>query len=360
MTAQLPELSDRAVACLLGGAIGDALGAGIEFDSWSSIARRHGEVGLTGFAEVYGRRGAITDDTQMTMFTAEGLIRASVRQRTKGIAHVPGIVNHAYLRWLWTQGDAGPLRASFGEDAPDGWLSTVPELRSRRAPGNTCLSALSAGGNGSVVSPPNESKGCGGVMRAGPVGLVTTGAAERFQLGCDIAVLTHGHPSGYPPAGYLAAAIGEIVDGAAMSDAFDVAGHILATYPDSDETVHAVEAGRSLGRPGLPLPHEIEQLGGGWTGEEALAIALACVECGPSFSEGVLAAVNHSGDSDSTGSIAGNLLGAMHGRAALPDRWTDELELRAEIEQLARDLVAEMRGHPDGEPDGWRQRYPGW
>src|SRR5918993_271937 len=101
----IETLNSQAIGCLLGGAVGDALGAGIEFDSWASIARRHGPDGVTDFVDAYGRRGAITDDTQMTMFTAEGLIRASVRQRERGICHAPSVIRHAYLRWIWTQGD---------------------------------------------------------------------------------------------------------------------------------------------------------------------------------------------------------------------------------------------------------------
>ena len=67
---------DRYRGCLLGGAVGDALGAGIEFASLADIRRQYGPAGVTGYVPCYGRSGAITDDTQMTLFTAEGLIRA--------------------------------------------------------------------------------------------------------------------------------------------------------------------------------------------------------------------------------------------------------------------------------------------
>ena len=350
----------RVIGCLLGGAVGDALGAGIEFDSWKRIARKHGPSGVTGLVEAYGRRGAITDDTQMTMFTAEGLIRASVRQREKGICHVPSVVRHAYLRWLWTQGDPAPLQAAFGSGTPDGWLVGLPALRARRAPGITCTGALAVGGHGTIEAPLNDSKGCGGVMRAAPVGFVPMAIDERFRLGCEIAVLTHGNPSGYLPAGYLAAVVGAIVDGSPLHDALDGADEVLQQWDRSAETVRAVAAGRELGRGGVATPHELEQLGGGWTGHEALAIALACVESVPAFEVGVLAAVNHSGDSDSTGSIAGNILGALHGVEAVPARWLDQLELRAEIEQLARDVIHEFHGRAGPITEAWWARYPGW
>jgi ADP-ribosyl-[dinitrogen reductase] hydrolase len=353
-------LNSRAIGCLLGGAVGDALGAGIEFDTWSSIARTYGPTGVTDFVDAYGRRGAITDDTQMTMFTTEGLIRACVRQRERGICHVPSVMRHAYLRWLWTQGDRQPLLDAFGTDPPTGWLTGVPALHSRRAPGNTCISALQAGGGGTIETPLNDSKGCGGVMRAAPAGFVSNLMPDRFRVGCELAVLTHGNPSGYLPAGHLAAVVGAVVEGVALSDALDAADAILRTWDGSAETVRAVAKGRELGRLRLPTPLGIELLGGGWTGHEALSIALACVESAPSFEAGVLAAVNHSGDSDSTGSIAGNILGALHGVDAIPTHWLDKLELRDEIEQLARDAIHEFYVREDPATDDWLTRYPGW
>jgi ADP-ribosylglycohydrolase len=68
-------LRDRYRGCLLGGAVGDALGAGIVFLSLGEIRQRYGPTGVTGYVSAYGRAGAITDDTQMTLFTAEGLLR---------------------------------------------------------------------------------------------------------------------------------------------------------------------------------------------------------------------------------------------------------------------------------------------
>ncbi len=67
-------MRDRYRGCLLGGAVGDALGAGIEFSSLVEIRREYGPAGVTGYVPCYGRSCAITDDTQMTLFTAEGLL----------------------------------------------------------------------------------------------------------------------------------------------------------------------------------------------------------------------------------------------------------------------------------------------
>jgi ADP-ribosylglycohydrolase len=188
-----PTRLDRIKGSLLGAAVGDALGPGIEFLSLDEIRQRFGL--LQDFVPAYGRQGAITDDTQMTLFTAEGVMRAWVRMEERGICHVPSIVHHAYLRWLLTQGER-PKNADF-EIRTDGWLYGKSALHSRRAPGNTCLSALRAAtGWGEPAVANNNSKGCGGVMRVAPIGLVTPSIgddARVFTLATEVAALTHGH-----------------------------------------------------------------------------------------------------------------------------------------------------------------------
>ena len=77
----------------------------------------------------------------MTLFTAEGLIRAWVRGCIKGISTYSGVTAHAYLRWLQTQGERPARDIAFGAEEP-GWLIQQRDLHNRRAPGNTCLAAL--------------------------------------------------------------------------------------------------------------------------------------------------------------------------------------------------------------------------
>jgi ADP-ribosyl-[dinitrogen reductase] hydrolase len=104
----------------LGGAVGDALGAPVEFKSYSQIVAEFGPAGIRDFAPAYGRVGAITDDTQMTLFTAEGLLRANTRFGARGVCHLPSVVHCAYLRWLKTQGVTVPsLEGGFDIG---GWL----------------------------------------------------------------------------------------------------------------------------------------------------------------------------------------------------------------------------------------------
>jgi ADP-ribosylglycohydrolase len=157
------SIRHRFLGCLLGGAVGDALGAPVEFMSRTDILHAFGPDGIVDYAPAYGDIGRVTDDTQMTLFTAEGLIRAWVRQCDRGITTYEGVTANAYLRWLRTQG-AKPHRGIEYGPREHGWLFKQRDLHARRAPGKTCLSALRA-----MRSPgepaKNDSKGCGGVMR---------------------------------------------------------------------------------------------------------------------------------------------------------------------------------------------------
>src|SRR5882672_1496288 len=320
--------------CLLGGAVGDAIGAPVEFHSIHAIRNEYGSAGITDYDVAYGRRGAITDDMQMALFTAEGLLRAITRQRHKGICHPASVIHHAYIRWLRTQDELS--RSHFSQGEMDGWLIGVKGLHSRRAPGNTCLSALRGEEMGEMQRPLNNSKGCGGVMRVAPVGLVAEDEAQAFSLGCEAAAITHGHPSGYYSAGYFAAIIYHLMSGRSLPEAIELALRILERPENSEheKCAEAVHQAVALWRDGglKPSPEVIEQLGGGWVGEEALTISLYCaLAAQDDFARGVLLAVNHSGDSDSTGAITGNLLGLMLGVSAIPEKWLSELELCAEI-----------------------------
>lgn len=352
---------------MLGGAVGDALGAAVEFMSIAAIRAQFGPEGITEFAPAYGRVGAITDDTQMALFTADGILRSWLRASGRGICAWETVLSHAYQRWLLTQGESISRTTDGPQVATDGWLYAIEELHSRRAPGNTCITALKTTPRGRPAS--NNSKGCGGVMRVAPAGLFGSWSqdphapAEAFQLGSDAAALTHGHPTGQLTAGVLAALIHRLVNGASLDVALEDAMSLLVTHPGHEETLSALKAARSLANASNGA--DIEQLGQGWIAEEALAMSVYAAMVSPDFESGVRLAVNHSGDSDSTGAITGNLLGTIHGIEGIPNRWLDALELRDVITEVADDLFESEHWDDDplGPYDDRRarafQRYPG-
>jgi len=225
--------------------------------------------------------------------------------------------------------------------APDGWLLALPELHSRRAPGNTCLSALRQGGNGTVEDHINDSKGCGGVMRIAPVALAYPRDPKRsFRVAAEAAALTHGHPSGYLSAGALASIMTEVLQGKELCEAIADAQRELPSWDGHEEMSHWLERTLAFAEQGREAvtPESIDEFAAGWVGEEALAIGLICALVADDFSDGVKLAVNHSGDSDSTGQIAGAILGLKLGADGIPARALDELELCDAIDELACQL----------------------
>lgn len=325
-------ISSRMLGCFLGGAVGDALGAPIEFLTLDGIRETFGEQGLTDYASAFGYPGAITDDTQMSLFTAEGLIRAAdPRAESDPLAEI----YKANLRWLYTQ-------ESRPEDArqDEGWLLACPDLYNARMPGVTIMTALQDGrglDRRSRTNPINDSKGCGTVMKTAPIGMT---GRNQYDLAADAAALTHGHPSGYAAAGFLTVLIHclcseDMVLEQAIREARRAAG------PDDKlkEVLLAVDRACELAVKAEPSPETVETLGGGWVAEEALAIGLYCALAAHDFTEGVLLSVNHSGDSDSTGAVAGNILGVIHGVEAIPHKWLNKLECGEIIEQMGWDML---------------------
>lgn len=358
--------------CLLGGAIGDALGAPIEFMSLDTIKRNYGPVGITDYVEYPDNRGEFTDDTQMTLFTAEGILRGLHRAIIKGIGGANMFITYqSYIRWLQTQGvSTDSIDFGWGDtDLKNGWLIEQKELHKRRAPGNSCLSSLCHGIPGTIDEPINNSKGCGAVMRMAPVGLLYARMIAAFKAGCELGAITHGHPSGYLSAGVFAAIIQQLVEGKDLLEAINESVVHLQGWKDHEEVLSALsraiemseQINKSTESKSDQVSRMIPLLGEGWVGEEALAIAVLCSLVFTSdFSGGVLSAVNHSGDSDSTGSLVGNILGLINGIHSIPPKWIQKLKSAGIVQQVGEDLHTKCLSDSINTSDEWWDKYPGF
>ena len=332
---------DRYRGCLLGGAAGDALGYPVEFDSRTSILSAYGPQGITDYVLMDGI-DQISDDTQMTLFTANALLFADTRRRIGAPGGtLEGATIACYQDWLCTQQELYPR--------PDGdyvsWLAHIPELYHRRAPGNTCLTAIGQGAEGIISHPINQSKGCGGMMRVAPIGLYTKHPEKAGLLAAQNAAMTHGHELGYIPAGMLGYCISTLSHEentsllTVIQSSMDWATRQFSTAKHLPELTTLVEQAVSLATSTLPDEEAIRTLGEGWVAEETFAIAVYCaLKYERDFDQALIAAVNHDGDSDSTGAVTGNLLGASLGLSGIPQKYQHALELRKVILELADDL----------------------
>lgn len=343
---------DSVYGCLLGGAYGDALGYPVEFLKHSQITECYGKDGITEL-KLRNGKAEISDDTQMTLFTANALLFADTigSMRTNKVP-LNIYIFGAYQSWYCTQfnnmKDKGDKRF---------WIYNVEELHSSRAPGNTCLSAIATSeGKGNIDNPINNSKGCGGIMRVAPVGCYFAREKGKAKIaayeGAQAAALTHGHTLGYIPAAFLSCLVYKIIFNKTekqSKDLYDIVEEtneiIYDMFHDKDhftEFADLIKKSIELSMSYSPDIECIKNLGQGWVAEEALAIALYSVlKYKTDFKKAINCSVNHDGDSDSTGAITGNIIGAYLGLSGFDNDGSlvTKLEVYDIIFELAHDLA---------------------
>lgn len=354
----MEKINNKFRGCLVGGAVGDALGYAVEFMNESKIFNKYGKNGITEY-ELTDGKAIFSDDTQMTLFTANGLIYGMTQQATgKCEGDISDYIYSAYKDWLATQ--------FFQDGQYKSWIMNVSELYARRAPGNTCISALMSGKKGTLDKPINDSKGCGGIMRIAPIGLYYKDSPNECAIcAAEVSAITHGHELGYIPSAMLSYLIYQLTycnttihkatfELPVLCDKiFGSAEHAQMLNSLISKAVHLAETDKDT----LTAIHE---LGEGWVAEETLAIALYCaLKYSDDFEKAVVTAVNHNGDSDSTGAVTGNILGAYLGIDAIPDKFKKDLEIYDKIIELADDLYTSSQniGKKPDYDETWINKY---
>ena len=366
---------DSIRGCLFGGAVGDALGYAVEFIEDYVIFERYGSEGITEYElDKVTCKALISDDTQMTLVTANGLLVGDTRGCMSGVRGRPRVyVAMAYQDWFYTQTGSYENRAERGYNQRS-WLCDVPELYARREPGNTCLSALSEAARTGhiedyIENPKNNSKGCGGVMRIAPLALNYQMAIDKLDMeAAQIAAITHGHSLGYMPAAVLCHIINRIVFPGEKKmtlreivvEAKKTAEKIFEGDKHLKELTDIIDRAIVLSENDFDDLENIRALGEGWVAEETLAIAIYCsLRYSDNFSRGIIAAVNHSGDSDSTGAVTGNILGALIGYEAIEGKWKKDLECADIILEMADDIChgCQMSEYSSYHDASWALKY---
>ena len=389
------NLTERVQDCIRGslmaGAAGDALGYTVEFMSRNAIISAYGKKGITEFELDCHGKALISDDTQMTLFTANGILTGLTRGYMRGIGGRPeNYVAGAYLDWYYTQ--TSRKRDTLLNDFPYTWLRNLPEMMHLRAPGNTCLHACESLYQGKEVQ--NNSKGCGGIMRVAPMALLNAAYTskgdrayslkELAEAGAVIAEITHRHPLGFLPAALLTVLVYKLVPlspeevcermDELVEETLSILNNIYQGKYEKEK-----QSLRELTEKAVHLAHSdikdtlsIRKLGEGWVADEAWAIALYCfMRHINSLKDAITASVNHDGDSDSTGSITGNIIGAIYGYKAIKEqnlfcpeghKFEETLELHEIILALADDLttgcpISEYAPIDTPEKRQWYERY---
>lgn len=326
------KLLDRFKGCILGGAVGDALGYPIEFMSEDEIFFTYGENGITEYNLNNGVT-EISDDTQMTLFTIDGLLLSDGDEIES--------LRKCYIDWANTQ--MGEINIGI-----EGYsnLMNIKELFSSRDPGRTCLMSIWNGANGTLENQINNSKGCGGIMRTAPIGLYFKNKSlkETVLLAAKASALTHSHELAY-----LSSAMFSVIIACIVHYNMNIEGTIIKSievvkecFVDKEyiyELIEIVEKALNLSKENIEDLEAIHILGEGWVAEETLAIAIYCsLKYSNNFEKGIIASVNHNGDSDSTGAVTGNILGAYLGIDRISNNFLKNLEIRNVIEDMADKL----------------------
>ena len=299
--------TDRAEALLFGLALGDALGYTVEFQSLPLIKAAYGPGGITEPPEP----ALYSDDTQMTVALAEGLLDAGPsadldRQMTA--------IAERFVHWRHS-----------------------PE--NNRAPGTTCLNAVARYERGLPWREAGiaNSKGCGSAMRVAAIGyLYQHDAARLREVAAASSLVTHGHPAAVAASVAAAYAVKLALDGAPVSQYLPrIMQATDGLSDDFDRAMYAVGQAGGWADEERALTH----IGEGWVGEEAVALALYCVIRYPdSYVDCVRRGANTNGDSDSIACIAGGISAARLGLEAIPADWRTRCEHADDLRDLARRL----------------------
>lgn len=325
------DLIERYRGCILGLAIGDALGHPTEFiSSVSAIQSRFGARGLTDFV-ASGRHpaGTFTDDTQMSVAVARALIRAGHRS----LDDLMNVLGDEFVAW-----------------------SVSPD--NNRAPGGACLSGCRSLSEGVPwrAAGVADSKGCGAAMRAAPIGLFFADDIDAMvRVAAAQSALTHRHPTGIASSAAAAAAVAYVVREQKLDGILAFTRECVARLhtdrlievgcsPDLADAIGVSEMLASLDEIQAVKDTESDDpcalLGGAWIGEEAVATALWCVlRAKGSYRESVLRGANSSGDSDSIACIAGSIAGALVGLSGIEASWVLRVEKSAMLDRLAESLL---------------------
>ena len=344
----MASVLSRIRGSLLGGACGDALGYPVEHKTIDAIRELYGETGLREMETCNGV-AMVTDDTQMTIYTAQGLLYAGKKHCDYG--NTVREVHKSYLHWIASLLPAEDVLSRYESMYPREELErnellengANPGLDKKMCRGGSTFRALLSGKLYSVSNPADEGVRCGTTMRSAPVAIYCyKNPSLAFRLGRDCAAITHGYASAYLAAGVMCMVIARLINGSEMEEAIEESLDYLKTQKDGEELYAVLRKGVDLSRHPSEKPlDDIQTIGLGWRADENLAIAFyCCLRFGRDVKSALLACVNHSGDSDSVAAVCGNMLGAYVGEEGLPSEFVESIQFKELLCQQANSLFS--------------------
>ena len=351
--------------CLLGLAVGDAMGYAVDRLSWEEICRDYGPEGIRGYDLVNGYAD-VTSHTQLAAYCANGLLVGLTRCQMMG--RMAPYVRYVELAMReWSQGQhlrRLPDRTAF-------WVSEAEELRRRRCMDTRMLDTLSRDRLGTMAEPKNHNDTPGALCAAVSVGaFFAPGRMEPQEvgsLGAEVLALVSGEPLAFLSGAVVAYAMAGIVQDpdTPLREHFlqateVVAGQFGRSYPQAEELKRLLQRAIMLSSNTLlPERDAMEHLKCQSCAEVLAGAMYASLRRLDDFDAAMILAVNHSGRSAAVGALTGAFLGAFKGEEAIPQFYLEGLEMVPLLTELAEDLrqgcpAVLSAGFFD---DTWDQKY---
>jgi len=332
--------------CLLGLAIGDAMGYPVDTRTWPQIREDYGPYGLMGY-DLRNGYAEISSHTQLTAFSCNGLLLGQTRGQVYG--KMAPFVRYVYLaQQEWAIGQ----RRYDQPGRNHCWVFRVSEMRHRHCTDTRMVETLNRSRPGSLEDPVNRYDTPASLAAAIAAGVFADsgklGHKEADRLGAETVALTHGHPLAFLPGAVIAHVIGDCLrhsdvplKAIVKKSLRTLQEQFVREYPREVGQITAlVEQAMSLAEERLTQPVTAMERLKCDTGAEVLAGAVyAALLCEDDFDNAMVVAVNHSGRSAAVGCLTGAILGAKMGEGALPDFYLDGLYIAEVLRELADDLI---------------------
>ena len=330
--------------CLLGLAVGDAMGYTVDNRSWQEIREDYGPNGLLGYDLVNGYAD-VTSYTQLAAFTCNGLLFGMTRGQMLGrMAPFIKYISLSSREWAASQRGWGRPGKSYC------WLLRKQELCRRNCMDTRMVETLSRERISTIETPVNNHSGPEGLTVAIGAGLFFNKnrmeQEEIDRLGAEAVALSHGSPTAFLTGAALAHIISRLVSNPRMplKNVFleaaeavkELFGHQYSQAYDFATLIrHAITYAQVSHGNHTDI---MERIGCDNAAKVLAGAVYACLVSGGDFDSGLIVAVNHSGRSAAVGAIVGAILGLRLGEKALPEFYIECLEPAEILRELADDL----------------------
>ena len=357
--------------CLLGLAVGDAMGYTVDSKTWAEIREDYGPNGLLGYDLVNGY-AEVSSHTQIAAFTCNGLLLGITRGQVYG-KMAPYVMYAGLGQQEWAIGQRRydqPTRNHC-------WVFRIPELRRRHCTDTRMVETLNRGLNGvrgklgTMEMPINHRDTPASIASAVAAGLFADPSRmkqpEIDRLGAECVALTHGDPLAFLPGAVVAHLISrclrdhetplrKIVEGslAALDNQFG------REYRQTAQVITCIRNALKYVDDFSVFPVDVMEKLRCDTGADVVAGAIyAALIYERDFDSAMIVAANHSGRSAAVACVAGAILGARCGEEALPEFYMEGLEVAGTLLELADDLIQGcpmVRGNKLFDGD-WDRKY---